>query len=125
MPKFFYESLNLWELTEGGEGITLTDNTIILPNGIAEGVFTKLMGRTVSIDYLVIECAGTGQITLRRSLLKLLGAVMDIGKGTLNFTTSPGGGHLFPKPKSKTKGKKSKRKARTNYDVDASSLDNT
>ena len=66
MPKNIYESLNLWELSEGGEGITLTNNTTILPIGIAEGVLTKLLGKTVSTDYLVIECVGEGQITLER-----------------------------------------------------------
>jgi hypothetical protein len=38
----------------------------------------------ISTDYLVIECVGKGQITLRRSLLKLLGATIDVGKGTTN-----------------------------------------
>jgi hypothetical protein len=31
MPKDIYESLNLWGLPEGGEGISLTNNSIILP----------------------------------------------------------------------------------------------
>ena len=122
MPKDIYESLNLWGLYEGGEGIPLTDNAIILPIGIAEGVFTKLLGRTVSTDYLVIECVGTGQITLGRSLLKLLGATIDMGKGTLNFATIPGCGHVFPKPKSK--GKRGKSKV-FGIDVDASLIENT
>jgi hypothetical protein len=64
MPKDIYESLNLWGLSEGGEEISLTNNSIILPIGIAEGVFTKILGRMVSADYLVIECVGNGQITL-------------------------------------------------------------
>jgi hypothetical protein len=42
MPKDIYESLNLWGLSEGGEGISLTNNSIILPIGVAEGVFTKI-----------------------------------------------------------------------------------
>jgi hypothetical protein len=41
----------------------------------------------VSTDYLVIECVGNGQITLGRSLLKLMGAVIDVGKGTMKFTS--------------------------------------
>jgi hypothetical protein len=41
MPKDIYESLNLWGLSEGGEGISLTNNAIILPIGVAEIVFTK------------------------------------------------------------------------------------
>ena len=122
MPKDVYESLNLWGLSEGGEGISLTDNAIILPIGVAEGVFTKLLGRTVSTDYLVIECVGTGQITLGRSLLKLLGAIIDVGKGTMNFTSPPGSCHVFPKGKSK--GKRGRRKV-SGINVDASSLENT
>ena len=122
MPKSIYESLNLWGLSEGGEGITLTDNTVILPIGVAEGVFTTFLGRTVSTDYLVIECVGTGQITLGRSLLKLLGATIDMGKGTMNFTSPPGCCHVFPKGKSK--GKRGKRKV-SGIDVDASLLENT
>ena len=60
MPKDIYESLNLWGLSEGGEEISLTNNSVILPIGIAEGVFTKILGRMVSTDYLVIECVGKG-----------------------------------------------------------------
>ena len=64
-------------------------------------VHTTILGRTVSTDYLVIECVGIGQITLGRSLLKLLGAIIDVGEGTLKFTSTPGGGHVFPKAESK------------------------
>jgi hypothetical protein len=80
MAKDVYESLNLWGLFEGGEEISLTNNSTILPIGVVEGVFTKILGRIVSTDYLVIECVGNGQITLGRSLLKLMGAVIDVGK---------------------------------------------
>ena len=73
MPREIYDSLNLWELSKCENLITLADNTIKIPKGAAEGVFTKLLGITVSIDYVVIECAGTGQITLGRSLLKRFG----------------------------------------------------
>ena len=123
MPKSIYESLTLWGLVEGGEGITLIDNSVIIPKGIAEGVHTTILGRTISTDYLVIECVGTGQITLGRSLLKLLGAVINVGEGTLRFISTPGGRHVFPKPKSKKKNKKGMHKSRGN--VEASSLDNT
>jgi hypothetical protein len=89
MPKDVYESLSLWKLSEGGEEIPLTNNATIFPVGIAEGVYTKVLGRMVSTDYLVIECLGKGQITLGRSLLKLLGAVIDVGKGKVS-TEAPG-----------------------------------
>jgi hypothetical protein len=36
MPKDVYESLNLWELSEGGEEISLTNNSTLFPVGIAE-----------------------------------------------------------------------------------------
>ena len=77
----------------------------------------------VSTDYLVIECVGKGQITLGRSLLKLMGAKLYLEKGTMVFTSPPGGYHSFPMKK----GKKKKRRHRNSalIDVDASSFENT
>jgi hypothetical protein len=74
----------------------------------------------VSTDYLVIECVGKGQITLGRSLLKLLGATIDVGKGIIKFTTPPRNNHVFPRVKSK--GKRGRRKV--SVDLNAS-FDNT
>jgi hypothetical protein len=120
MPKDVYESLSLWKLSEGGEGISLTNNATIFPIGIAEGVFTKVLGKMISTDYLIIECVGKGQITLGRSLLKLLGAVIDVGKGNIRFISPPCNSHVFPRVKSK--GKKGRRKAPA--DPSTSSLEN-
>jgi hypothetical protein len=120
MPKDVYESLNLWKLSEGGEGISLTNNTTIFPIGITKGVFTKILGRMVCIDYLIIECVGKGQITLGGSLPKLLGATIDVVKGTIKFTSPPCNNHVFPRVKSK--GKRGRRKA--SCDLNAS-FDNT
>jgi hypothetical protein len=120
MPKDVYESLSLWKLSEGGEEISLTNNNTIFSVGIAEGVYTKVLGRMISTNYLIIECAGKGQITLGRSLLKLLGAIIDVGKGTIRFISQPCNSHIFPRVKSK--GKKGRLKA----SVDPStSFDNT
>jgi hypothetical protein len=121
MPKDVYESLNLWELFEGGEEVSLTNNSTIFPVGIAKGVFTKILWRMVSTDYLVIECVENGQITLGRSLLKLMGAVIDVGKGTMKFTSPLGNHHVFPRGKSKVK--RGRRKA--SGDINASSLEIT
>jgi hypothetical protein len=63
----------------------------------------------ISTDYLVIECVGKGQITLGRSLLKLLGATIDVGKCTIRFIAPSCNSHVFPRVKSK--GKKGRRKA--------------
>jgi hypothetical protein len=101
--------MNLWKLSKGGEEISLTNNSTLFPIGIAEGVFTKVLGKMVSTDYLVIECVGNGQVTLGRSLLKLMGAVIDVGKGTMRFTSPSGNRHVFPR--SKSKGKRERRKA--------------
>jgi hypothetical protein len=121
MPMDVYESLSLWKLSEGGEEISLTNNATIFPVRIAEGVFTKVLGRMISTDYLVIECIGKGQITLGRSLLKLLGAVIDVGKGNIRFISPPCNSHVFPRVKSKSK--KGRRKAPA--DPSTSSLDIT
>jgi hypothetical protein len=103
MPKDVYESLNLWKLSEGGEEISLTNNSTLIPIEIAEGVFTNILGKMVSTDYLFIECVGNGQITLGRSLLKLMGGVIDVGKGTMRFTSPSGNQYVFPRGKSKGK----------------------
>jgi hypothetical protein len=121
IPKDVYESLSLWKLFEEGEEISLTNNATIFPIGIAEGVYTKVLGSMVSTDYLVIECVEKGQITLGRSLLKLLGTVIDVGKDNIRFISPPCNSHVFPRVKSK--GKKVRRKA--SVDPNASSLDNT
>jgi hypothetical protein len=120
MPKDVYESLNLWGLSEGGEEISLANHSTIFTIGVAEGVFTKILGRMVSTDYLVIECVGKGQIILERSLLQLLGAMIDVGKDTIKFTSPPCNRHEFPKGKSK--GKRGSRKASS---LNASSLEIT
>jgi hypothetical protein len=120
MPKDIYESLNLWGLSKGREGIPLTNNAIILSIGVAKGVFTKVLGRMVSTYYLVIECVGKGQITLGRSLLKLLCTIIYVGKGTMKFT-SPQANHEYPKGKSE--GKRGRCKA--SGELDISSLENT
>uniref|UniRef100_A0ACD5VNC0 Uncharacterized protein n=1 Tax=Avena sativa TaxID=4498 RepID=A0ACD5VNC0_AVESA len=119
MPKDIYESLNTLGLTEGGKKISLANNATILPLGIAEGVFTKILGIMISTDYLVIECAGEGQITLGRSLLELLGATIDVGKGTMHLY-SPPNNHIFPKVKNRSKKGKGKK-----FGFNASSFENT
>jgi hypothetical protein len=58
---------------------------------------------TQHVIYLVIECVGKGQITLGRSLLNLLGAMIDVEKGTIKFTSPTCNRHDFPKGKSKSK----------------------
>jgi hypothetical protein len=121
MPKDVYESLSLWKLSEGGEEIFLTNNATIFPIGIAEGVFIKVLGRMISTNYLVIKCVEKGQITLGRSLLKLLGAVIDVGKGNIRLISPHCNSHVFPRVKSK--GKKGRRKAPV--DPSTSSLDIT
>jgi hypothetical protein len=121
MPKDIYESLSLWKLSEGGEGICLTNNATIFPIEIAKGVFTKVVGRMISTDYLVIECVGKGQITLGISLLKLLGAIIDVGKGNIRFISPPCNSHIFPRVKSK--GKKGRHMAPT--EPSTSSIDIT
>jgi hypothetical protein len=108
--------MNLWKLFEGEEKISLTNNSTLFPIRIAEGVFTKVLGKMVSADYLVIECVGNGQIILGRSLLKLMGAVIDVGKGTMRFTSPSGNRHVFPR--GKNKGKRGRRKA--SVDLNAS-----
>src|SRR4051812_32354737 len=117
MPKDIYDSLSLWGLTKGGEEISLTNNATIFTIGIAKVVFTKISGKMVSTDYLIIECVGKGQITLGRSLLKHLGAIIDVVKGIMHFAPLVRN-HILPKDKKKGKKRKNKR-------GNASSFENT
>src|SRR3954470_7180662 len=87
------EFMNLWGLSERGEEVSLTNNSVIVTIGIAEGVFTKNLGRTVSTNYLVIECVGKGQITIGRSLLKLLRSKIDVGDEIMTLNSPFGGSH--------------------------------
>lgn len=57
MPKDIYESLSLWELSEDGEGISLTNNTIILPTGVAEGVYTRILETMVSTHLKILDAS--------------------------------------------------------------------
>src|SRR5215216_3333476 len=100
--------MSLWGISKGREEISLTNNATLLPTGLAKGVFTKTLGRMVSTDYLLIECVGKGQITLGRSLLKLLGEIIDVEKGTMHFA-SPPNNHMFLKIKNKSKRGKGKK----------------
>ena len=76
------------------------------------------MGIAVSVDYRVIECAGAGQVTLGRSLLKFFGAIIDMNQGTMTFSSTPSCNPIFPKVKKK--GKRAKQN-----DANASIFDNT
>jgi hypothetical protein len=73
------------------------------------------------LEFMLKDFIGKGQITLGRSLLKLLGTIIDMGKGTIRFISPPCNNHVFPKVKSK--GKRGRRKAPV--DPNASSLDIT
>jgi hypothetical protein len=55
MPKDVYESLSLWKLSEKGEEISLTNNATIFPIGIAEGVYTKVLGRRYLLIILLLN----------------------------------------------------------------------
>jgi hypothetical protein len=74
----------------------------------------------VFTDYLVIECVEKGQIMLGRSLLKLLGATIDVGKGTIRFISPHCNSRVFPRVN--RKGKKGRCKASVNPNT---SFDNT
>jgi hypothetical protein len=73
------------------------------------------------LEVMLKDFIGKGQITLGRSLLKLLGTIIDVGKGTIRFISPPCNNHVFPKVKSK--GMRGRRKAPV--DPNASSLDIT
>ena len=60
---------------------------------------------------------------LGRSLLKLLGAKIDVGKGIMTVNSPLGTSHSFPKKKGK--GKRGRRKVPANIDLNAPLFKNT
>jgi hypothetical protein len=55
MPKDVYESLSLWKLSEGGEGISLTNNATIFPIGIAKEYLQKSLEKWYLLIILLLN----------------------------------------------------------------------
>ena len=96
MPETIYKSLGLWGLSESASYLKLADNSSRVPLEKIEDVQTKFCRNSFPIDYYVVECIGEGQITLGRSFLKSVGAIINMHEGVVTLSSTRGR-HIFPK----------------------------
>ncbi|KAK1682441.1 hypothetical protein QYE76_043289 [Lolium multiflorum] len=125
MPKKIYDMLDLPPLKNCYLDVNLADNSIKKPLGRIDNVRIMVNNNLVPVDFVVldIECNASCPIVLGRPFLRTVGAIIDMKEGNIKyqFPLKKGMEH-FPRKRMKFPFDSI---IRTNYDVDASSLDNT
>ncbi|KAK1649153.1 hypothetical protein QYE76_066958 [Lolium multiflorum] len=125
MPKKIYDMLDLPPLKNCYLDVNLADNAIKKPLGRIDNVRIMVNNNLVPVDFVVldIECNASCPIILGRPFLRTVGATIDMKEGNIKyqFPLKKGMEH-FPRKRMKLPYDSI---IRTNYDVDASSLDNT
>ena len=125
MPKKLYDMLDLPPLECCYLDVNLADNSIKKPLGRIDNVHITVNNNLVPVDFVVldIECNPSCPIVLGRPFLRTVGAIIDMKEGNIRyqFPLKKGMEH-FPRKRMKMPFDSI---FRTNYDVDASSLDVT
>ncbi|KAK1607049.1 hypothetical protein QYE76_030722 [Lolium multiflorum] len=125
MPKKLYDMLDLPPLKNCYLDVNLADNSIKRPLGRIDNVHITVNNNLVPVDFVVldIECNASCPIVLGRPFLRTVGAIIDMKEGNIKyqFPLKKGMEH-FPR---KRMNMPFDSIIRTNYDVDASSLDVT
>ena len=105
--------------------VFLADNALKKPLGRVNDVPIMVNNNLVPVDFIVldIECNPSCPIVLGRPFLRTVGAIIDMKEGTIKyqFPLNKGMEH-FPRKRMKLPFDSF---VRSNYAVDASSLDNT
>jgi hypothetical protein len=86
IPRDAFEKLRL-PLEPMGMFLELGDNSIRYPLGIAEDVPVKVGHHFIPVDFVVLEMGEREKppLILGRPFLKTVGAIIDAGKGEINF----------------------------------------
>ncbi|KAK1683306.1 hypothetical protein QYE76_044154 [Lolium multiflorum] len=125
MPKKVYDMLDLPPLKNCYLDVNLADNAKKKPLGRVDNVHIMVNNNLVPVDFVVldIECNASCPIILGRPFLRTVGATIDMKEGNIKyqFPLKKGMEH-FPRKRMKLPYDSI---IRTNYDVDASSLDVT
>ena len=125
MPKKIYNMLDLPPLKNCYLDVNLADHSTKKPLGKVDNVRITVNNNLVPVDFVVldIECNASCPIILGRPFLRTVGATIDMKEGNIKyqFPLKKGMEH-FPTKRMKLPYDSI---IRTNYDVDASSLDNT
>ena len=120
-----YDMLDLPPLKNCYFDVNLADNVKKKPLGRIDNVRITVNNNLVPVDFVVldIECNASCPIILGRPFLRTLGVVIDMREGNIKyrFPLKKGMEH-FPRKRMKVPYDSI---IRTNYDVDASSLDVT
>ena len=125
MPKKIYDMLDLPPLKNCYLDVNLADHSTKKPLGKVDNVRITVNNNLVPVDFVVldIECNASCPIILGRPFLRTVGAIIDMKEGNIKyqFPLKKGMEH-FPRKRMKLPFDSI---IRTNYDVDASSLDVT
>ena len=125
MPKKLYDMFDLPPLEHCYLDVFLADNALKKPLGRVNDVPIMVNNNLVPVDFIVldIECNPSCPIVLGRPFLRTVGAIIDMKEGTIKyqFPLKKGMEH-FPRKRMKLPFDSI---VRSNYGVDASSLDNT
>ena len=125
MPKKIYNMLDLPPLKNCYLDVNLADHSTKKPLGKVDNVRITVNNNLVPVDFVVldIECNASCPIILGRPFLRTVGAIIDMKEGNIKyqFPLKKGMEH-FPRKRMKLPFDPI---IKTNYDVDASSLDNT
>ncbi|KAK1678776.1 hypothetical protein QYE76_039624 [Lolium multiflorum] len=125
MPRKIYNMLDLPPLKNCYLDVNLADNSTKKPLGRVDNVCITVNNNLVPVDFVIldIECNASCPIILGRPFLRTVGAIIDMKEGNIKyqFPLKKGMEH-FPRKRMKLPFDSI---IRTNYDVDASSLDNT
>jgi hypothetical protein len=125
MPRKIYDMLGVPPLENCYVDVHLADIAKKKPLGRINEALIMVNNNLVPVDFLVvdIECNASCSIILGRPFLRTVGAIIDMKEGTIRyqFPLKKGMEH-FPRKRKKLHFDSI---IRTNYDVDASSLENT
>ena len=125
MPKKLYDMFDLPPLEHCYLDVFLADNALKKPLGRVNYVLIMVNNNLVLVDFIVldIECNPSCPIVLGRPFLRTVGVTIDMKEGTIKyqFPLKKGMEH-FPRKRMKLPFHYI---VRSNYGVDASSLDNT
>jgi hypothetical protein len=125
MPTKIYDMLGLPPLENCYFDVPLADIAKKKPLGRINDVLIMVNNNLVLVDFLVldIECNASCPIILVRPILRIVGAIIDMKEGTIKYQ--------FPLKKGMEHLSRNRKKLpfdsilRANYDVNASSLENT
>jgi hypothetical protein len=125
MPRKIYDMLGLPPLENCYFDVPLADVAMKKPLGRINDVLIMVNNNFVPVDFLVldIECNTSCPIILGRPFLRTIGAIIDMKKGTIKYQFSlKKGMEHFPRKRKKLLFDSI---LRANYELDASSLENT